>query len=76
LQTADLFAYTMTKVQAHIAGKKIYPTLIPPLLKLAQAPIPQKLHKVTGEKLQRLLREHDASPHDLFVDMKHTGTLK
>jgi hypothetical protein len=76
LQTADLFAYTMTKVQAHIAGKKIYPTLIPPLLKLARAPIPQKLHKVTGEKLQRLLREHDASPHDLFVDMKHTGTLK
>ena len=47
----------MTKVQAHTAGKKIYPTLIPPLLKLAEAPIPQRLHKVTGEKLQRLLRE-------------------
>jgi hypothetical protein len=45
-------------------------------LKLGQVPIPQKLHQVTGEKLQRLLREHDASPHDLFVDMKHTGTLK
>jgi hypothetical protein len=75
LQTADLFAYAMTKVQAHSAGKKIYPTLIPPLLKLTKAPKLQKLHVVTGEKLQRLLHEHDTSPHDLFVDMKHTGTL-
>lgn len=76
LQTADLFAYTMTRVHAHIAGKKIYPTMIPPLLKLAQAPKLQKLHRVTGDKLKRLLHEHDTSPHDLLVDIKHSVTLK
>jgi hypothetical protein len=31
---------------------------------------------VTGDKLKRLLHEHDTKPHDLFVDFKQSGTLK
>jgi hypothetical protein len=76
LQTADLFAWTMTRVHAHAAGKPIYPDFVPVLIKLANAPTRQKLHKVTGDKLKRLLHEHATVPHDLFVDFKHKGTLK
>lgn len=76
LQTADLFAYTITRVHAHVAGKPVYPAFVPTLLKLAEAPKLQKLHKVTGDKLKRLLNEHATGPHDLFVDFKHHGTLR
>ena len=76
LQTANLFVWTMTRVHAHQAGKEVYPAFVPTLMKLARAPMQQKLHKVTGNKLKRLLEEHATRPHDLFVDFKHAGTLK
>jgi len=76
LQTGDLFAWTITRVHSHAAGNPVYPDFVPVLMKLAQAPMPQKLYKVTGGNLKRLLHEHATSPHDLFVDFKHKGTLK
>jgi hypothetical protein len=76
LQTADLFVWTMTRVHAHRDGKPVYPAFVPTLMKLAKAPMPQKLHEVTGDKLKRLLHEHDTNPPNLFVDFKHKGTLK
>ena len=66
----------MTRVHAHQAGKPVYPAFVPTLMKLAKAPMPQKLHRVTGDKLKRLLHKHATEPHDLFVDFKHKGTLK
>ena len=67
---------TITRVHAHQAGKPVCPAFVPTLMKLAKAPMRQKLHKVTGDKLTRLLHEHATKPHDLFVDFKHKGTLK
>lgn len=76
LQTADLFVWTLTRVHAHQSGKEVYPAFVPTLTKLAKAPMQQKLHKVVGDQLKRLLHEHDTSPHDLFVHIRQSGTLK
>ena len=76
LQSADLFVWTLTRVHAHLGGKHVYPAFVSTLMKLAKAPMQQKVHKVTSDKLIRLLEGHATRPHDLFVDFKHAGTLK